>query len=207
MWFTVLFITQQEWRDCHYGACMLIWGILSNCTEQWGLVSHRKCWKMNPVLTDRATATTTSSICSEKEVISSESDKVNKGGVEMDGNNHERLTIPSPLTNQRKGAKLFRFNHTQDLLNRAKEATASNVLSTKRLKCQRLSILCFRRKEVGKKLTRWSVTWRAMNFERKAFWSTPDTWVTEKKHAAPTFKSVLLSIYLRRKLSRPATVG
>lgn len=66
---------------------------------------------------------------------------------------HGRPIISNLLTNERKEIKLFRFHYTHESTKRAKEATASEVLSLKTLKFWQLSFACLKRKQVRKKLT------------------------------------------------------
>lgn len=91
-----------------------------SCTDRWSFVSHQKSCKMNLILIVRVIEKTKSHICSEKEPISSESDKMNEDGVKMGREQSWRgLIIINLPKNQRKAMKIFRFHYNQESRNRA----------------------------------------------------------------------------------------
>lgn len=86
----------------------------------------------NPILTGLVVEKTTSHICSEEELKSSASNKVNENGVKMSEAQSWEAYCMGPAYKTEERNETIQVCQTQYSLKRGKEATASDLLSIKR---------------------------------------------------------------------------
>lgn len=107
---------------------------------------------MNPMFRGHAIKSTTNDIRTENELISSVSDNVNEDYIKM---SEEVLWEPENKQfaySPEESIETFKIRHNVESPKRAKAATASNLLSIKRLEYWKLSFIWLLEKQVRRKL-------------------------------------------------------